>query len=125
MNPIYRPGTLVCATYKEFDGKQQPGVFVILYDEALDSNHRFKDNVVALKCTTSMSIVGNYTVTLTDGNNPTIERPTIASCSKPITLKKSNIFKVICTLHPVTYRTVYKTYKKFAGEIDRQMEDYL
>lgn len=125
MDNIYRPGTLVCVNYKDFKGKIQPGVFLVIYDEALDSHHQFKNNVTALKCTTSSSIIGNYTVALNDGNNPDLERDTIVACSKVHTLDKSQIFKTICTIHPVTYRSVYKVYKKYMNEIEREMEDYI
>ena len=125
MDNIYRPGTMVCARYKTFDGKLQPGVFLILYDEALDSHHQFKENVTALKCTTSDSIIGNYTVTLNDGNNPFLERDTIVACSKVHTINKRQIFKELGTIHPITYRSVYKVYKRFVNEIEREMEDYL
>ena len=37
MDSIYRPGTLLCANYKDFNGKLQPGVFLVIYDEALDA----------------------------------------------------------------------------------------
>lgn len=125
METIFRPGTLVAARYKKFDGSTQPGVFLILYDEALDSHHQFKDNVTALKCTTSDSIIGNYTVTLNDGNNNFLERDTVVACSKVHTLNKSQIFKVIGIINPITYTTVYKVYKRFVNEIEREMEDYL
>lgn len=125
MNNIFRPGTLVCARYKAFDGKLLPGVFLILYDEALDSHHQFKENVTALKCTTSDSIIGNYTVTLNDGNNSFVERDTIVACSKVHTLDKKQIFKELGVIAPETYRNVYKVYKKFINEIEREMEDYL
>ena len=122
---IFIPGTIVCANYRNFKGELQPGVFLVVYDEALDSHHQFKNNVTALKCTTSDSIIGNYTVTLNDGNNPDIERDTIVACSKIHTLDKSQIFKTICTVHPVTYRSIYKVYKKYINEIEREMEDYI
>jgi len=122
---IFRPGTLVCANYRDFKGKLVPGVFLIVYDEALDSHHQFKNNVSALKCTTSDAIIGNYTVTLNDGNNPSVERDTIVACSKMHTIDKVQIFKVICTIHPTTYRNIYKVYKKFTNEVEREMEDYI
>lgn len=125
MEYIYRPGTLVAARYKRFDGSMQPGVFLILYDEALDSHHQFKENVTALKCTTSNAIIGNYTVTLNDGNNDFVERDTIVACSKLHTLNKNQIFKEIGVISPITYRTIYKVYKRFINEIEREMEDYL
>lgn len=125
MNNIFRPGTLVCARYKAFDGKLLPGVFLILYDEALDAHHQFKENVTALKCTTSDSIIGNYTVTLNDGNNSFVERDTIVACSKVHTLDKKQIFRELGVIAPETYRNVYKVYKKFINEIEREMEDYL
>lgn len=125
MDALYHAGTLVCANYRDFKGKLQPGVFLIIYDEALDSHHQFKNNVTALKCTTSDAIIGNYTVTLNDGNNPEVERDTIVACSKVHTIDKSQIFKVICTIHSTTFKSVYKVYRKFISEMEREMEDYL
>jgi hypothetical protein len=125
MNHIYRPGTIVCARYKTFSGKMQPGVFLVLYDEALDSHHQYKENILVLKCTTSDSIIGNYTVSLNDGNNPFLERDTIVACSKAHTLCKNQVFKELGVIAPVTYRSVYKVFKKFMSEIEREMEDYL
>ena len=125
MNNIYRPGTLICANYKTFDGKMQPGVFLVLYDEALDSHHQFKENITALKCTTSSSIIGNYTVSLMDGNNSFLERDTIVACSKVHTLDKRQIFRELGVIAPVTYKSVYKVYKKFTNEVEREMGDYL
>jgi len=125
MDSIYRPGTLLCANYKDFNGKLQPGVFLVIYDEALDAHHQFKNNITVLKCTTSDAIIGNYTVTLNDGNNPDIERDTIVACSKLHTLDKTQIFKVICTVHPYTYKQVYKVYRRYVREVEREMEDYI
>jgi len=124
-NDLFKAGTLVCANYRNFKGELKPGVFLVIYDEALDSQHQFKNNICALKCTTSSSIIGNYTVTLSDGNNPDVERDTIVACSKIHTLDKSQIFRTICVIHPVTFKSVYKVYKKFNNEILREMEDYL
>lgn len=122
---IYRPGTLVCAKYLDFEGVSQNGVFLVVYDEALDSHHQFKNNITALKCTTSSAIIGNYTVALNDGNNPDIERDTIVACSKVHTIDKSQIFKTICTIHPITYKNIYKVYKRYISETEREMEDYI
>lgn len=121
MNQIYKPGTLVTALYKSFDGKALPGIFLVVYDEALDSHHIHDNNVVAFKCTTSHAVVGNYTVALDPEEVPGLENMSIAACSKLQTLDKLKIGKVICELPKSVYTKVYKEYESFITEMNRQM----
>ena len=122
---IYPAGTIVCANYKQFKGEVKPGVFVILYDEALDSAHSHKNNVMALKCTTHEDMVSNYSMSPNDGNHDFMSKETVVACSKIHTLGKNQIFKTLGVVHPTTYKLLYKTCKKFMKELERQVEDYL
>lgn len=122
MNQIYNSGTLVTALYKSFEGKALPGIFLILYDEALDPRHNFDGNVVGVKCTTSHAVVGNYAIALDPEEIPGLENASIAACSKLQTLDKSKIGKVICQLPDHVYTKFYKEYTDFANEVDRQMK---
>lgn len=122
MNQIYKPGTLVTALYKSFDGTKLPGIFLVLYDESLDPRHNFDCNVVGVKCTTSHAVVGNYTIALEPEEIPGLENASIAACSKLQTLDKSKIGKVICQLPSHVYTKFYKEYTDFANEVDRQMK---
>lgn len=122
MNQIYQPGTLVTAIYKSFDGSKLPGIFLILYDEALDPRHNFDNNVVGIKCTTSHAVVGNYTIALDPDEISELDNATIAACSKLQTLDKNKIGKIICRLPAHVYTKLYKEYSNFANEVDRQMK---
>lgn len=125
MNSLLKPGTIVTANYADFEGKKKVGIFCILYDEQLDSSNTFKGNVVALKVTTSYNMITNYCVPLTDGRNSFIERECMVLCSKLHTLEKEQIYKVLGSIHPHTLRQVYKCFRRFETELERQMEDYI
>lgn len=125
MNNLLKPGTIVAASYGDFEGKKRVGIFCVLYTEQLDSSNNFKGNVVALKVTTSFNMITNYCVPLTDGKNEFLERDCMALCSKIHTLDKDQIYKTLGELHPYTLRQVYKCYRRFITELERQMEDYI
>ena len=125
MSNILEPGTLICASYKTFDGTKKPGIFFVLYDEALDSSHIHTNNVVCFKCTTSHAVVGNYTVALDPEFITFLENPTIAACSKLQTLDKKQIFKVLGRVDDITFKKVYKEYEMFTQEVCRQMRSGL
>ena len=78
-----------------------------------------------VKVTTSYSMITNYCVPLTDGRNDFFTRDCMALCSKPQILDKNQITKVQGSLHPHTLRQVYKCYRRFESELERQMEDYI
>lgn len=125
MKSLLKPGSVVCSSYVDFEGKTCVGLFCVLYDEQLDSANNFKGNVIALKITTSYSMITNYCVPLNDGRNDFFEKNCIALCSKVHTIDKDNIYKVLGELHPYTLRQVYKNYRRFETELERQMEDYI
>lgn len=125
MNNLLKPGTIVTANYADFEGKKRVGIFCILYDEQLDSSNHFKGNVIGLKVTTSYNMITNYCVPLTDGRNDFIEKDCMVLCSKVHTLEKEQIYKILGNIHPHTLRQVYKCYRRFETELERQMEDYI
>lgn len=125
MTHVLRPGTILCASYTDFQGNKQVGIFCVLYDEQLDSSNNFKGNIVALKVTTSYNMIVNYCVPLNDGRNDFFDKDCIALCSKVHTMEKEQVYKILGTLHPYTLRQVYKVYRRFVTELERQMEDYI
>ena len=122
---VLKPGSIVCASYGDFEGNKQVGIFCVLYDEQLDSTNTFKNNVVALKVSTSYNMITNYCVPLNDGKNPFFDKDCMALCSKVHLLDKDQIYKQLGVLHPYTLRQVYKVYRRFETELERQMEDYI
>ena len=125
MISLLKPGTIVCANYTDFQGNKLVGLFLILYDEQIDASHNFKGNVTAVKITTSLNMCSNYSVCLKDGKNEFLDKDCFALCSKVTTLDKDQIYKVLGSLHPYTLRQVYKCYRRYETEVERQMEDYI
>ena len=125
MNNLLKPGTIVTANYADFEGKKRLGIFCIIYDEQIDSSNNFKGNCIALKISTSYNMVTNYSVPLTDGRNTFLDKDCMALCSKLHTLEKKQVCKVLGSLHPYTLRQVYKCFRRFETELERQMEDYI
>lgn len=123
---VLEPGSVVLAHYCDFTGEKKQGVFLVLYDEQLDSLHSYKGNVTALKVTTSLRMSSNYNVCISDGRNEFLDKDCFALCSKVHTLSKSDqIYKRVGVIHPATLRQVYKVYRRYEMELERQMEDYL
>lgn len=125
MNGVLKPGSIVCAKYLDFENKERIGIFCVLYDEQLDASNNFKGNIIVLKVSTSYSMITNYCVPLTDGRNDFLEKDCMTLCSKVHTLDKSQVYKVLGCLHPHTLRQVYKVYRRFETELERQLEDYI
>ena len=120
------PGTVVCATYQDFDGKDRIGVFCVLYDEQLDNNVFTKKNTVCVKISTQNTLVSNYSVKVNMDRNEFMKSPCIICCSKVHLLhKETNIYKVLGQLDNGTYKEITKAYLKFSSEVQRQLMDRL
>lgn len=126
MISVLRPGTIVSVDYADFEGNIQHGLFCVLYDEQIDSSHNFKNNFTAIKITTSFNMITSYCVPVTDGKSDKLfSRPCMALCSKLHTFDKSQVVGEIGRLHPHTLRQIYKCYRRFITELERQIEDYI
>ena len=79
---VYKSGTVVIANYVNFKGEKKQGVFMILYDEALDNTTDSVMNLTAIKITTQLSMVGNYAVNLKNEDSDFFKHDSLASCSK-------------------------------------------
>jgi mRNA-degrading endonuclease toxin of MazEF toxin-antitoxin module len=124
MSKIYNPGTVVLATYNTFSGEVAHGLFLVLYDEALDPRHNFKENITVVKISTSYDMLTNYCVPLRDGNT-FFDKDCMALCSKVQTFHKDQVYKSLGVLSPRSFREVYKVYKKFISELERGLVDNL
>ena len=120
------PGTIVLAKYNRFDGMLTDGIFCVLYDEQLDQNVFTKKNIVAVKLSTRLTTVSNYTVQVDMDKNTFLKNPSVVCCSKTHTLhKEQQVYGILGTLDPHTYTKVYKNYLRFINEITRQVVDKL
>lgn len=120
------PGTIVCSKYNKFDGSLDDGIFCIIYDEQLDNNVLTKKNVLALKLSTQMTLVSNYSVNVDMTRNSYLLKKSIVCCSKVHLLhKEQQIYRILGKLDSNTYNKVFKSYTRFSSEIQRQMVDRL
>lgn len=123
-NAPLMPGTIVCASYCDFDNEKRVGLFLVLYDEQLDSNVFSKKNVVCIKLSTQTTLVSNYSVKIDMRKNDFLDKNCIACCSKIHLLhKESNVYKILGHLDATTCKNVFKSYFKFVSETQRQFID--
>lgn len=116
-----KSGNVVICNYINFKGEIKKGLFVVLYDELFDNATNNSLNFVAVKVTTQLDMVGNYTVNLNLEENSFFKQPCLASCSKLHTLHKNQIEGILGQLSESTFKKVYIQTKSFLNEIDRQM----
>jgi hypothetical protein len=120
------PGTIVCAKYNKFDGTETTGIFCVIYDEQLDSNVLTRKNVLAVKLSTQLTLVSNYSVDIDMERNSFLLSKSIVCCSKiHILHKEQQVYKVLGKLDKATYDRVFKSYMRFAFETQRQLIDRL
>ena len=116
------PRTVICSNFNTFDGEKKVGLFVVLYDEQSDPNVIDDKNVIAIKLSTQNSCMSNYSVAIDTNLNMFFNDNCIACCSKIHTLhKRDQVYKILGIIHPSTYHRIYKTYVKFANEINIQL----
>lgn len=108
INKKLLPGTIVKSHYgKMTNGRSTVddiGIFCVIYDEGLDKTIHHKQNIVALKITTSLEAIGTYSVFLkAKGRNSFLERDSFCQCSKLHTLNKaSQVYAVLGRLDDKT-----------------------
>lgn len=120
------PGTVVCAKYNQFDGTRVEGIFCVLYDEQFDNNVATRKNILAIKLSSRMTLVSNYSVDIDMDKNKFFQANTIACCSKVHILHKEHqVYKVLGKLDTITYTKIFKLYARFISETERQALDRL
>ena len=117
----YKSGSVVICNYINFKGEIKKGLFVVLYNELYDNLNNNEKNFMAVKITTQLDMVGNYTVNLNLEENSFFKYPCLACCSKIHTLHKNQIEGVLGRLSENTFKKVYVSYSKFISEVNRQM----
>lgn len=118
------PGSVVCSQFSDFDGNRQTGIFLIIYDEQLDTNVIQSRNVIALKLTTKSTLVNNYVVPINIQINNYLDQECMVCCSKVHVLSKvKEVYKYLGQLDNTTYKRVVKTYCKFARVVESQVLD--
>jgi len=123
-NKPLQAGSIVLAGYNDFKGNRKAGIFLVLYDEQLDNDLFESKNVLAMKLSTQTTLLSNYVVRIPMNRNQFLNTPSLICCSKTHLLHKcDNIYNVLGQLDSGTVKLVYKTYKKFINEVDRQILD--
>lgn len=118
-----KSGNVVICNYINFKGESKKGLFVVLYDELFDNVNNNSNNFTAVKITTQLDMVGNYTVNLNLEENSFFNKACLASCSKLHTLHKNQIDGILGKLSSNTFKKVYISVSKFLSEVNRQMMD--
>lgn len=122
----FKVGDVVCATYSGFDNVKHTGIFLIVYDEQNDSNVIEKFNVVAMKISSQTTVAGNYVLNVDRKKNDWFTGQSIILWSKLHTLdKRTNIYKKLGSFDSNTMLKVFKVYKRFVSEQERQMLEVL
>ena len=114
-------GSVVICEYLNFRGEKKKGLFIVLCDEDYDNSTDGHMNFTAIKITTKLDMVGNYTVNLNVEENPFFDNPCLACCSKIHTLHKHQIKFKLGKLSTNSFKKVYMTVNKFLNEVNRQM----
>ena len=118
------PGSVVCSEFSDFDGNRTTGIFLVIYDEFLDTNVSQSRNVVALKLTTKNTLVNNYVVAVNRNINSFLDKDCMVCCSKLHVLSKvKEVYKYIGQLDNITYKRVVKTYSRWARAVELQVLD--
>ncbi len=118
------PGSIVCSEFSDFDGNRTTGIFLVIYDEALDTNVIQSRNIVALKLTTKNTLVNNYVVAINRNINNFLDQECMVCCSKLHVLSKvKEVYKYLGQLDNVTYKRVVKTYCKYSRTVESQLLD--
>lgn len=125
-NAPIMPGTIVCSKYTKFDGSVADGIFCVIYDEQFDSNIFTKKNVLALKLSTQLTLISNYSVEINSEDNEFLLKKSIVNCSKAHLLhKEQQVYRTLGQLDKNTYKKVFKSYMRWNNEIQRQLIDKL
>jgi len=114
-------GEVVICDYVNFSGETKRGLFIVLYDEQYDATNNTTLNFIAIKITTKLNMVGNYTVYLDVDENPFFKAPCLASCGKIHTMHKNQIKYHLGKLSSNSFKKVYIGVSKFLSELNRQM----
>jgi len=122
MSKIYTPGSVVGVDYTDFNGKKQTGLFLVLYDESLDSSVTFKNNIVCLKISSQIRQCSAYSSSLDDVSF--LNKGSLVLCSKVHTFDKGQVFSTLGEVHYNVLKRVYRIYRRFITELERQVEDY-
>lgn len=125
-NTIMKPGTIVLARYNKINGygDRDKGYFCVLYDQQLDSADGLKNNITALKISTSFSMAeGSYCCPINLKTNNFFEKECMVLCDKLYTLSKENVLTVLGTLDSGAFLNTTKTHHRWEREKNRQMED--
>lgn len=120
----YEVGTVVIAKYTNFEGKRVTGLFLIIYSENNDIMTPNKKNYTALKVTSQL-LDSSYVSKLNCNVVEFLDKDCYVACSKVHTLSYSEIIKSLGKLDAYKIMCVYRTYKRYQNELERQMLDII
>jgi len=120
-----RPGSVVLVDYADLNGNICKGIFLVLYDEAIDNLTQLGNNVIALKITTSINQISSYYVALDLEKDTFFDRQCYVVCNRPNTLNKSQIRAYMGTIQKRELLKVYRLFQKYNANVEQQILDSL
>lgn len=114
-----RAGSVAIKKYRELNGEDNNGLFLIIYDEYFDNSINHSGNVVGLKVT-STHRPGHYDVPILKKFNSFIGHDSFVMCSKPHVLVNEHLI-VVGEIRGEDLLLVYKNFERFAFNVGRQV----
>ena len=118
---INKAGDVVLVRYSNMNGTAASGIFLIVYDEAVDNGTQHGNNICALKITTSTSSISSYYTQLDLGKDTFFDKQCWVVCNKLNIFNKTQITKKLGRIDKVELLKVYNQYKDFSNQIEKQM----
>lgn len=120
----YKAGSIVKVKYWNFNNEKVNGLFCVIYDEAYDEHTPHNGNVLAVKVTTKLDSIANYSVYLNaNGANSFFLEKSFAQCSKIHTFDKQNeIFGCIGRLDKNTTNKILNNVALLTKEVKEANE---
>ena len=111
--------TVVKADYNNIKGQNVSGLFLIIYNEAMDDTISYVKNVVGFKLTTRAAFMNRYYYRLKKKHNAFLHEDSWVQCSRPYVLDIDKC-EYLGTIAFSASMGIYKRLKEFLKEADVQ-----
>ena len=118
----YEAGQVVLVKYLSFTKEVVNGLFLILYCENADISTSNRKNYTVVKLTTQL-VDTTYTVKISNKYNTFLDKNCYASCSVIQTFNDDQIIRELGKIDKNTLMKVYRSYRGFQFELERQFLD--
>lgn len=116
---IFTPGDLISADYVDMHGTKTTGLFVIIYNEALDTDVETRLNLTCLKVTSNVKYYDKYCFTLSQRFYG-LSTVSIVRANKIFTIKTSSVNKFYISLSERDFHHVSKKLSEYFEQVIKQ-----